>query len=148
MKKYSFRLARVLRIRKVQEALRHSELTARERALLEQQEKLKLFENERDIQFDSMTLAQKQKMQVTRHLADWKYLGRIARVVEFQGDVVKEFDRGKETAKARYYEAKRRKRALERLSELHHAEWIKEMIREEQKIADEASTLRSRGEIQ
>jgi flagellar export protein FliJ len=148
MKKYSFRLARVLRIRRVQEMLRHSELMARERALVEQQEKLKLFENERDVQFDSMALAQKQRLSVARQVSDWKYLGRIARVVEFQGDIVTEFDRRKEAAKARYFEAKKKKRALERLSDLHHAEWIKEMIREEQKIADEASTLRSRGEIQ
>lgn len=148
MKKYSFRLARVLRIRKVQEKLRQSELTARERALQEQQDKLKLFENERDVQFDSMTLAQKQVLSVARHVADWKYLGRISRVVEFQGEVVQEYDRRKEVAKARFYEAKKRKRALEKLSELHHAEWIRELIRDEQRVADEASTQRSRGEIQ
>ncbi|MBL0061182.1 MAG: flagellar FliJ family protein [bacterium] len=137
MKKYKFSLARVLRVRKIQETLRLVEQNRAERALKAQQQKLEMFTTERDIQCQAMEVAMLQEFRIADKQTDWKYLQRIDLMVGYQRSVVTEYTKHESEARQRFMIARQRSLSLEKLGEKHRETWSKELIEFEQKLADD-----------
>lgn len=137
MKKYKFSLERVLRVRKIQQALRLAEHKRAERALAAQQQKLAMFTGERDLQCEAMEDAQGREYRAADRMTDWRYLQRIERIVTYQGTVVREYTHHESEAKKRFQIARQGCLSLEKLEGKQREVWVGDMIKEEQKNADD-----------
>jgi flagellar biosynthesis chaperone FliJ len=137
VKKYKFSLERVLRVRKIQQALKLAEHKRAERALAAQQQKLAMFAGERDLQCESMEGAQSREYRAADRMTDWRYLQRIERIVTYQGTVVREYTQHESDAKKRFQLARQSCLSLEKLEDRQREVWVDELIKEEQKSADD-----------
>lgn len=132
----------MLRVRKIQEALRLADQKRAERALKAQQQKLDLFATERDVQCQSMENAMLAEFRVSDKQIDWKYLQRIERIVGYQTGVVRDYTKHDADARKRFMLARQHSLSLEKLGEKQREIWLKELIELEQKIADERIRIR------
>lgn len=137
MKKFRFSLERVLRVRKIQEAIRLTEQKQAERLLQAQERKLEMFTTEHEIQCQSMEVAMLQEYRIVDRQTDWKYLQRIDRIVGFQSSVVKEYTQLEADARYRFTIARQRSLGLEKLGDKQREAWERDLIELEQQLADE-----------
>jgi len=137
VKKFHFNLERVLRVRRLQETLRLADLKRAERALASQKQKLTLFETERDAQSNAMRVNRLDEFTVQQCQIDWRYLQRIERIVDIQESVVVQHTQHETTARKRFQAARQKSRGLEKLGEKKFAEWNRDLLELEQKIADD-----------
>jgi flagellar protein FliJ len=148
MKKFNFRLQRVLDIREAREKLKLAELGREQQRLLAEQQKLNLFQSEKDMQVSEIKRQREEPFAVWAQTANQRYLQRVARVVEFQEGRVESQGEEVVAARDRYIVARRDTSVMERLREIKREEWNYEALREEGKVLDEVgSRKRSETEI-
>jgi len=142
MKKFSFRLQRVLDLRTIQEKARLSEL-GRERSRLDaENEKLQVFAGEADDQITQMRMEQASPFRTWVRQTNHAYLGRVKRVVDFQRTVVNHQSEAVESAREKYVDAHRHTQSLEKFHDKRRSEWKAESVREEGKQLDEHAARR------
>ncbi|MCB9365971.1 MAG: flagellar FliJ family protein [Calditrichaeota bacterium] len=137
MKKYRFSLDRVLRVRRIQQAMRLAEQKRAERALAAQEQRLAMFTGERDVQSEAMLVAQSAPFRVTDRTTDWRYLQRIERIVDYQTAVVHEHETQVDEASKRFLIARQGCLGLEKLEAKQRDAWFAEFLVEDQKNADD-----------
>jgi flagellar export protein FliJ len=146
VKKFAFRLQRVLDIREAREKLKLAELGREQQRLLAEQQKLRLFETEKENQVSEIRQERSEPFKIWMQTTSQRYLQRVARVVEFQHGRVEEQNVAVVTARDHYVEARRETNVMERLREIKKDEWTHEGLLEEGKVLDEVGS-RKRSEI-
>jgi flagellar export protein FliJ len=142
MKRFAFRLQKILDLRHAREKLKLADLGREQQRLLREQQKLTLFRDEEQSQMDDIRSDRGQPFSIWLQQANCRYLVRIGRVIEFQVGRVHEQTRSVETARGRYVEAHRDTQVLERLRDKRREEWTQETLHEEAVILDEIGSRR------
>lgn len=145
MKKFRFRLDRVLDVRKVRQREKLGRLGAETRKLDTEQDKMRIFVNEAGSQTEAVRLEQAQPFTAWVHCSNHRYLDRVRRVIDFQREVVNAQERQVQMARNEYIEARRDTKVLEKLKESKLSVWKQEAEREEIKTLDEHAAANHRG---
>jgi flagellar export protein FliJ len=140
VKRFAFRLQRVLDIRAAREKIKLAEFGKEQQRLAMEREKLNVFANEQESQLVSMRQDQVTPYAAWAQQANSRYLVRIGRVIEYQTGRVESQSQAMETARGRYMAAHRDTQALEKLRESHFREWTSETLREEGRTLDEVGS--------
>jgi flagellar export protein FliJ len=140
VKKFAFRLQRVLDIRAAREKLKLADFGREQQRLASEQEKLDLFTGEQELQFAQMRASATEPFAAWSQHTNCRYLQRIGRVIEFQEGRVEAQTQAVEGARGRYIEARRDTQALEKLRETHFREWKGEWLRDEARTLDEVGS--------
>jgi flagellar export protein FliJ len=146
MKKFNFRLQRILDIKAAKEKLKLAELGQEQQRLTAEQQKLDMFSREKETQVGEIRNERQEPFEVWKQTIGHRYLQRVARVVEFQHGRVQEQTTAVATARNRYVEAHRETDVMERLREIKKDEWKHEVLIDEGKVLDEVGS-RKRSEI-
>jgi len=142
MKKFQFRLQRVLKLREANEKLKLGELGREQQRLMDEQTRLELFQGEKELQIRETRAVREQPFSVWAQGINHRYLQRIGRVVEYQQTRVNEQKSAVEEARVTYTEARRETRVLEMLRDKKKEEWTREVLSEEAKELDEVGSRR------
>lgn len=145
MKRFSFRLQRILDLRAASERARLADFGREQQRLLAEQQKLDLFEGEQTTQIAEMRVGRSQPFAVWWQTMESRYLGRIGHVIEFQQQRVRTQTDCVEGARGRYLSARRDTSVMEKLRGKKLDEWKQDVLQEEGKILDEVGS-RKRGE--
>jgi flagellar FliJ protein len=137
MKKFSFRLQKVLDLREAVERKKLGEFGSEQIRLDHEKEKLGLFCREEETHVQAVRTEQAQPFRVWTQKANHQYLKRIEWVIEFQEGQVQTQTRAVATARLNYIEARRDTRTIEQLRTQKLQEWTIESSREEDKMLDE-----------
>jgi flagellar FliJ protein len=146
VKKFAFRLQRVLKLREANEKLKLGEFGREQQKLMDEQTRLRLFEGERDFQLHEVRTARQKEFSVWSQGNGCRYLQRIGRVVEFQSMRVEDQQQSVLHARQIYLDARRDTRVLEMLREKKREEWQVETLLEEGKVLDEIGSRKPDGE--
>ncbi|RQV98016.1 flagellar export protein FliJ [bacterium] len=137
MKKFKFRLQRILDVRTVQEKVKFT-LLGQERMKLEDEKyKLDLFEKESDSQIEQIRSEKQQPFTAWSQQANTGYLKRLDRVIEYQKSAVSNQEEAVTNARGSYVKAHRDTESLEIMHEKKLNDWKAETIREEGHALDE-----------
>jgi flagellar FliJ protein len=139
MKKFAFRLERVLKLREAREKMRLGEFGQEQKKLADEQTRLNLFRDERENQIRETKTVREKPFSIWSQGINCRYLQRIERVVEFQQVRVQSQQQAVEQARSKYTEARRDTRILEMLREKKVDEWARETLLDEAKTLDEAA---------
>jgi len=145
MKRFSFRLQRILDLRAASEKARLADFGREQQRLFAEQQKLDLFVGEQITQIAEMRVGRSQPFAVWWQTMESRYLGRIGRVIEFQQQRVHTQTERTEGARGRYLDARRDTHVMENLRDKKREEWNQDVLREEGKVLDEVGS-RKRGE--
>jgi flagellar FliJ protein len=143
VKKFAFRLQRVLHLREIHEKLRLGEFGREQQVLMDEESRLKLFQGERESQISETRTVRAQPFSIWSQGINCRYLQRIGHVVEYQQTRVVTQEQAVEKARARYTEARRDTRVLEILREKKIDEWKRESLLDEAKVLDEVGSRTS-----
>jgi flagellar FliJ protein len=144
MKKFAFRLQRVLDLREAQEKVRLGQLGAEQQRLNQEMQKLDVFKGEQVLQLQEARTGRMAPFSVWSQSQDCRYLGRISRVIDYQTGRVNVQKQSVEIARVNYVEARKDTRVLETLREKKMDEWKLERLREEGNILDEVGSRKTR----
>jgi flagellar protein FliJ len=147
MKKFAFRLKRVLDLRVAHEKMKLADFGREQQALRSESEKLALFQTEAESQFAEIRADRAAPFAVWNQNVNGRYLARIGRVVEFQSQRVRQQECSVETARLIYLDARRDTRVLEKLRETQWQDWNVESLREENNVLDEVGGRRKADEV-
>jgi flagellar FliJ protein len=139
MKKFTFRLQKVLGLRHMQERDKLGKLGREQQTLEAEIVKLELFCRESDEHISAIKTEKEQPFRVWSESVNQNYLLRIRRVVEFQGTQVSRQEHAVSSARSSYIEARRDTKVVERLREKRREDWMREVSMEEGKALDEAA---------
>jgi flagellar protein FliJ len=143
MKRFAFRLQRVLDLRHAHEKQKLTELGLEQQRLDQERQKLQLFEQEKETQIADMRAARETPFSAWTQRISNHYTQRVARVVDFQTNRVHGQIQSVETARQRYLDARKDTRVMTRLKEKQLDEWQQDILREEGKILDEIGSRRN-----
>ncbi|HEY3295746.1 MAG TPA: flagellar export protein FliJ [bacterium] len=146
MKKFTFRLQKVLALREAREKLRLGEFGREQQKLQDEQARLELFQTEREMQIRDTRSVREQPFSAWSQGISTRYMQRIGRVVDFQQTRVQTQEQALEQARHRYTEARRDTRILEMLREKKVDEWTRENLLDEAKVLDEVGSRNSQPE--
>jgi flagellar FliJ protein len=137
MKKFAFRLKRVLDIRRTPEQLKLTAFGSEQRKLSVEEKKLNLFQSEATSQTLQMRTEQTAPFAAWMKNGNARYLKRISHAVDFQTRAVTNQKKTVEDARTDYLDARRRTQSIEHLRDKQHEEWRMEDLRDESKQLDE-----------
>lgn len=137
MKRFAFRFERFLTLRRAEEQKKLKQFAGEQQRLEQERVRLQLFETERDVQLRSMRDAMLRPFVAGARGVDWKYLGRLERVREYQRGRVEEQSAATDRARQVFLEARRGVKSLEQLKETKRAEWWADAMNQEQKLLDD-----------
>ena len=137
MKRFSFRLQKVLDLREAVERKKLGEFGSEQKKLEHEKDKLGLFCREEEIHVQAVRAEQVQPFRIWTQKANHQYLRRIERVIEFQEGQVQTQTRAVVSARLNYIEARRDTKTIEQLRTKKIQEWTIESSREEDKMLDE-----------
>jgi flagellar FliJ protein len=137
MKKFKFRLQRILDIRTVQEKVKFTMLGQQRIKLEKEQVKLDLFEKESASQIDQIRSEKTQPFKAWSQQANMQYLKRLDRVIAYQKGAVENQEEAVARARGNYVKAHRDTESLEKIQEKKQNEWKTETLREEGLVLDE-----------
>jgi flagellar protein FliJ len=146
VKKFVFRLQRVLKLREAHEKQRLGEFGREQQRLMEEENKLKLFRTEREMQINEARAERTEPFSAWSQGVSHRYLLRIGNVVDFQQTRVQNQEQSVTRARLRYMDARRDTRILEILREKKTDEWRAESLSEEAKVLDEVGSRKAGGE--
>jgi flagellar FliJ protein len=146
MKKFAFRLQRVMDLRVAQEKVKLGQLGSEQQRLNQEIHKLDVFRGEQELQIREVQCERMEPFSVWAQTQNCRYLGRISRVIDFQHGRVQAQERSVESARLKYVEARKDTRVLEILREKKWDEWKLDRLREENKILDEVGSRKAREE--
>jgi flagellar protein FliJ len=147
MKKFNFRLQRVLNLRAAREKQRLSEFGQQQQVLRREQEKLDLFHGEQQAQLEEMQVSRAREFVAWSFQSGQRYIVRIGRVLEMQTQRVHHQEQAVETARETYLTARRETSVLEHLRERRREEWDKLMLQEEGKVLDDVGQHRRERQV-
>lgn len=140
MKKFRFRLQKVLDVRRVHERQQREKLHSAIRRRHAEEKRLGVLKKEvRDI-IQVMRENQKAAFEVWTYTADARYRMRMEEAKEAQMGRIHDSAQHEDAERQVFVGARRRTRVLERLRELRHKDWEREASREEDKHLDEIAT--------
>ena len=145
MKKFAFRLQKVLDVHKLHEREKLGML-GKEQNLLEMEKmKLELFRRETETHIDSVRAEQGQPFKIWSQNLNQSYSRRIRGIVEYQqGQVVRQHQ-AVENARTHYIEARRDTKKIEQIKEKRFDDWKKDFDREETNMLDEFASRSHEG---
>jgi flagellar export protein FliJ len=143
MKRFAFRLQRILDLREAQEKLRLNELGIEQQRLNQERHKLSVFQGEQELQIAEASQERHQAFSIWSQNLDCRYLQRIGRVIDFQSGRVAMQEQSLEAARVKYVEARKGTRALEILREKKLDDWKLDRLREEGNLLDEAGARKT-----
>jgi flagellar protein FliJ len=147
MKKFNFRLQRVLNLREASEKQRLNEFGQQQQILRREQEKLDLFHGEQRAQLEEMQVSRAREFVAWSFQSGQRYIVRIGRVLELQTQRVHGQEKVVETARETYLMARRETSVLEHLRERRQEEWDKLMLQEEGKVLDDVGQHRRERQV-
>lgn len=142
MKRFIFRLQRILELRRARENASLAELGRELQRLTLENEKLDLFSTERDSQLQETRDGRSEPFTAWTQTANIRYLERVGRAIEFQTHAVRRQETNVCTVRRRFHERRRDTQALEQLRDKRKGEWQVDVLREEGKILDEVGSRR------
>lgn len=137
MKRFAFRLQRILELRQAREKACMIELGRERQRLQLENERLHLFQNEQKTQLEETKIDRMQVFQAWSQVANSRYLTRVGRAIDFQTQAVHQQERNVEVARHRYQERRRDTQILDQLREKKRDEWRAETLHEEAVNLDE-----------
>jgi len=140
MKRFTFRLQRILELREAKEKAALADLGREQQKLNQEHVKLNLFRGEETSQIVEMRSSREQPFQVWMQSVNSQYLHRLGRVIEFQTQRVFAQSQNVEHARVTYFDKRKDTRVLEQLREKKHEEWTADTLREEGNILDEVGS--------
>jgi flagellar FliJ protein len=142
MKRFAFRLQKILELRQAHEKASLAEMGRQLQRLTEENQKLDLFRGEREAQLEESRAVRGETFTAWTQSANSRYLHRVGRAIEFQIQAVQKQERCVAAARNRFRERKRDTDVLEQLRDKKRDEWRQELLREENKILDEVASRR------
>jgi flagellar export protein FliJ len=137
MRRFEFRLDRFLKLRRAETQKKLIEFAAEQEKLRQEARRLELFVQEQETQLTAMKELAQKPFAAWLRSGDWKYLGRLERVTDYQrGRVATQHD-VTIAARSDYVEARTRVKSLEQLRETKEREWRGTEIASEQKLLDD-----------
>lgn len=140
MKRFAFRLQRILELRQAREKASMVELGRERQRLQLENERLNLFQNEQKAQLEETKIDRMQVFQAWSQVANSRYLTRVGRAIDFQTQTVHQQERSVEVARHRYQERRRDTQILDQLREKKRDEWRAETLHEEAVNLDEVGS--------
>ncbi|MFZ5434421.1 MAG: flagellar export protein FliJ [Calditrichota bacterium] len=140
MKAFKFRLQRIRDLREAKEKSKLIEFGKEQQKLSDEQQKLNLFQTEAELQVMDLRTERQQPFRVMDQSTSFRYMNRIARVIDYQNGVVRAQMNSVERARLRYLDAHRDTKVMDRLRNKRFQDWTREMLREEGKVLDEVGT--------
>lgn len=137
MKKFKFRLQRILDIRTVQEKVKFTVLGQERMKLEDEKHKLNLFEKESESQIAQIRTETQKPFKVWSQQSNVGYLKRLDSVIGYQKGAVAQQEDAVARARGKYVQAHRDTESLEKIHEKRLNEWKSETIREEGHALDE-----------
>jgi flagellar FliJ protein len=142
MKRFVFRLQRILELRQAREKASLAELGRELHRLRQENQKLDLFRGELEVQINETRTARADSFAAWTQAVNARYLRRVDRAIEFQTDTVARQERSVEAARSRFHERKRDTKVLDQLRDKKRDEWWTDVLREEAKALDEVGSRR------
>jgi flagellar protein FliJ len=143
MKKFAYRLQRVLDLRAAQEQVRLAEFGREQQALIKEQQKLDVFRGEEALQMQEARSERHAPFSIWSQTLDCRYLHRISRVIDYQTGRVEKQKQAVDGARTVYLDAHKETRVLEILREKKLDEWKVDSIRDEYNVLDEVSSRKT-----
>jgi flagellar export protein FliJ len=144
MKKFEFRLQRILDLRGAREKTRLMEFGWEQQKLLGEQQKLALFVGEKNAQISEMTADRAEPFSAWSLQAGHRYMRRLEHVIDFQQQRIRQQTDFTEKARQIYLDAKRDTTILDKLREKKRGEWEQAVLAQEAKALDEIGSLKRR----
>jgi flagellar export protein FliJ len=142
MKRFAFRLQRILELRRAREKASLAELGRELQRLLQENQKLDLFRGEQEAQIHETRVGRSESFTAWTQAANVRYLQRVGRAIEFQTGIICRQEKNVDAARGRFHERKRDTQVLDQLREKKRDEWRADALREEGKILDEVGSRR------
>jgi flagellar FliJ protein len=142
MKRFAFRLQRILELRRAREKASLAELGRELQRLTEESQKLGLFRGEQESQIRETRASRCESFTAWAQTANVRYLQRVGRAIEFQTQIVCHQEKDVEAARSRFHERKCDTQVLDQLREKKRDEWRADVLREEANILDEVGSRR------
>jgi flagellar FliJ protein len=142
MKRFVFRLQRILELRQAREKASLAELGRELQRLTQENQKLDLFRGEEEAQINETRAGRAEPFTAWSQTTNVRYLQRVGRAIEFQTNTVRHQGRSVDAARNRFHERKRDTQVLDQLREKKRDEWRTDALREEAKILDEVGSRR------
>ena len=140
MKRFVFRLQRILELRQAREKASLAELGRELQRLTLENEKLDLFRTERELQLQETRVSRCEPFVAWAQAINSRYLQRVGRAIEFQTHTVRRQEANVNTARHRFFERRRDTQVLDHLRDKKRDEWRVDALREEGKILDEVGS--------
>jgi flagellar FliJ protein len=140
MKKFRFRLQKVLDVRRVKERQQQERLHNAIRQRQTEEKRLGVLEKEISDIVRVMRENQKTAFEVWSYSADAQYRARVEQAKDAQRGRADDSMQHEEAERTAFVGARRRTHVLEKLRELRHKDWEREASREEDKHLDEIAT--------
>ncbi|MBM3324448.1 MAG: flagellar export protein FliJ [Calditrichaeota bacterium] len=139
MKRFRFRLQKVLDVRRIRERQEQEKLQQAIRRRMQEEKRLDVLEKEVKDILQIMRQKQQTPFEAWAYVADARYRGRVeqAKVVQLQR--IEEASRLENSRRQDFTAARRQTRVLEKLKEVRHEEWKREASRQEDKMLDEVA---------
>lgn len=139
MKKFKFRLQKVLDVRRIRERQQEEKLQVAIHKRQEEEKRLGLLEKElRDIQ-QAMLASRQIVFEAWAHTADTQYHTRLVETRNTQMGRIREVAQNEQAIRQEFIETRRNTRVMEKLRELRYDDWKRDVSRWEDKLLDENS---------
>jgi flagellar FliJ protein len=142
MKKFRFRLQKVLDVRRIRERQEQERLQQAIRRRMEEEKRLGLLEKEEKEILQIMSKGRQSPFEIWNFTADTRYRVRVGEAKVSQAGRIQHATQQEEVRRQDLTQARRQTRVLEKLRELRHADWKLEVSRQEDKLLDEIATHR------
>jgi len=143
MKRFHYRLNKVLEVKKILEKKRAKELADAIKAFNRQQDSLNRLRAQREGLFEEMKTRISGVLSLHELTAYYSYIGRLTYEMFQQRSRLEELRRRVDDQRDRYFAANREKQILERLKERKYVDYLYEIGREEQSFLDEIANQRA-----
>ncbi len=142
MKRFRFRLRRLLEVRRLRESIKRQELEEVRRELDRQRRILSALEQAHEGSVNDLRVGFQGTLDLERIAVYHRYLGLLAHLIEGQRAVLESFVREEAARRVAVIEARRDRRIVEKLKDRAYARFLEQAAREEQAFLDEVSTVR------
>ncbi|MFH1011594.1 MAG: flagellar export protein FliJ [bacterium] len=139
MKRFRFRLQKVLDVRRIRERQELEKLQQAIRRRKQEERRLDVLEKEVREILQIMRQKQQTPFEAWAYVADARYRRRVEEAKVIQIQRIEETARQEESKRQEFTAARRQTRVLEKLREARHEDWKREASRQEDKMLDEVA---------
>jgi flagellar FliJ protein len=142
VKKFRFRLQKVLDVRRIRERQEQEKLHQAIHRRMEEEKRLGLLDKEERDMLQMMRSGRETSFEIWNYTADTRYRVRIGEAKVKQTGRIQQASEQEEVRRQSVTQARRQTRVLEKLRELRYDEWAREMSRQEDNVLDEIASHR------